>query len=104
MPVANGSRVPACPALAASNTRRTVATACAELTPDGLSMTTQPCTGWPRLRRAIPVGLPVAVGTVFPGLAPGFGALPGFGAFAVAPPRRAAQPLGRAACRERGGQ
>src|SRR5689334_25298150 len=56
-PVAIGSRVPAWPAFWASKMRRTAPTTCVEVTPCGLSMITQPCTGWPFLRFPIVVGL-----------------------------------------------
>src|SRR5260221_13816637 len=51
MPVASGSSVPPCPALAAPVTRRTAPTAWLEVRPSGLSRTTQPWIGRPpRLR------------------------------------------------------
>src|ERR1700719_3028589 len=51
MPVASGSRVPACPAFCAPNARRTLPTALVEPSPAGLSRMTQPETGRPlRLR------------------------------------------------------
>src|SRR5262245_57715976 len=53
MPVARGSSVPPWPALAALNRRRTLPTACVEVTPDGLSMISQPLTGSPLRLRAI---------------------------------------------------
>src|SRR5690349_24644499 len=60
MPLASGSRVPPWPAFSASKRRRTIATARAELTPRGLSSTSQPWTGWPRRLRAT-----VVLGVVF---------------------------------------
>src|SRR5581483_7947539 len=54
-PVASGSSVPAWPAFCARSSRRTAATACAELIARGLSRTSQPCTGSPRRLRAIVV-------------------------------------------------
>src|SRR5580700_1588687 len=56
-PVASGSRVPPCPALAAPSRRRTAPTAWLELMPKGLSRTSQPWIGWPRRLRAIVCGL-----------------------------------------------
>src|SRR5579875_752987 len=54
-PVAIGSRVPACPALAASRSRFSRATAVAEVMPDGLSITSQPSIFRPLGLRAIAV-------------------------------------------------
>src|SRR5687768_15566348 len=48
IPLAKGSRVPACPAFCASKMRRTMPVARVAVTPSGLSSTSQPCTGWPR--------------------------------------------------------
>src|SRR5438105_5071601 len=50
-----GSSVPACPAFCASKMRLTIATACVEVMPAGLSTTTQPCTASPLRLRAIDV-------------------------------------------------
>src|SRR6185503_1544880 len=52
-PVASGSRVPAWPALRASNSRRTALTACVDVMPAGLSSTSQPWIALPFLRRAM---------------------------------------------------
>src|SRR5262252_4170158 len=52
MPLASGSRVPAWPALAAPVARRTRLTTCIEVSPTGLSMTSQPWIGVPRCLRA----------------------------------------------------
>src|ERR1700730_13222643 len=52
-PVASGSRVPPCPALAASSRCRTALTAWLELMPKGLSRTSQPWIGRPRRLRTI---------------------------------------------------
>src|ERR1700730_6605488 len=52
-PVASGSRVPPCPALAAPSRRRTALTAWLELMLKGLSRTSQPWIGRPRRLRAI---------------------------------------------------
>src|SRR3954447_3070949 len=73
MPVASGSSVPPCPALAAPVMRRTAPTAWLELSPSGLSRAIQPWSGIPLRLRAILVGrtaLEVArdVGTVKEGL------------------------------------
>src|SRR5262245_53132860 len=53
MPVASGSSVPPWPAFAALNSRRILPTTCVEVTPDGLSMLSQPLTGSPLRLRAI---------------------------------------------------
>src|SRR6185312_11999529 len=52
-PVAIGSSVPAWPAFCASKTRLTAPTTCVEVTPDGLSTITQPCTAEPFFLRGI---------------------------------------------------
>src|SRR5215472_11737394 len=52
IPLASGSRVPPCPAFSALKRRRTIATTRAELTPTGLSSTSQPWIGCPRRLRA----------------------------------------------------
>src|ERR1700733_4905933 len=52
-PDASGSSVPACPAFWASKMRRTAETVSVDVTPIGLSTTTQPCTGAPLRLRAI---------------------------------------------------
>src|SRR5579872_6646274 len=67
MPLASGSRVPPWPAFSASKRRRTIATALAELTPTGLSSTSQPWTGWPRRLRATVVLGAVVLAAVVPG-------------------------------------
>src|SRR6185312_1295541 len=56
-PVASGSSVPPWPAFSASSARRTAATARLEVMPNGLSRTSQPCSGTPRRLRAIAVRL-----------------------------------------------
>src|SRR6185437_16492119 len=70
-PVASGSSVPPWPALAASSRRRTAPTAWLELMPEGLSSTSQPCTGWPflfifvgRLLARLPALLRLGLGEV----------------------------------------
>src|SRR5207237_10749657 len=67
-PEAIGSSVPAWPAFCASKTRFTMPTTCVEVTPIGLSMIIQPCTGSPLRLRAIAVftilsGFQVALNT-----------------------------------------
>src|ERR1700689_4579037 len=54
-PVASGSSVPAWPAFWASKIRLTAPTAWVEVTPSGLSSTTQPWTGLPFFLRGIVV-------------------------------------------------
>src|SRR5437763_6943155 len=54
-PVASGSSVPPCPALAAPVIRRTAPTAWLELSPSGLSRMTQPWIGRPPRLRPIAV-------------------------------------------------
>src|SRR3990170_7265727 len=65
-PVASGSRVPPCPALAASRARRTAVTARVDVMPSGLSRMSQPWTGRPRRLRAIAIA---AVGRLVPEIA-----------------------------------
>src|SRR5262245_15749262 len=62
-PVAMGSSVPPCPALAAPVIRLTAATTWAEVIPAGLSMANQPWIGRPRRLRAI-VAIRLAAGDV----------------------------------------
>ena len=57
-PLAAGSRVPACPSLAASITRRTLFTHAAEVMPTGLSTFIQPFIGRPP-RRLRPTAISV---------------------------------------------
>src|SRR5258708_3855136 len=71
MPLASGSRVPPWPAFSASKSRRTTATARAELTPTGLSSASQPWIGWPRRLRAT-----VVLGTLVGARVLGFGDVP----------------------------
>src|SRR3546814_11812000 len=59
-PVAIGSRVPPCPALAAFSSRRARETTWVEVGPAGLSTTSQPFTGRPLRLRAMAVVLLLA--------------------------------------------
>src|SRR5205085_11207867 len=59
-PVASGSSVPPCPALAAPVIRRTAPTAWLELSPSGLSRMTQPWIGRPPRLRPIAVFIAIA--------------------------------------------